>query len=345
MPSENENEQVILVVDDAPENIDVLSALLATEYKVKATTDGERALAIARSDAPPDLVLLDVAMPGMDGYEVCRQLKADPRTRRIPVLFVTAKRNIEDETRGFEIGAVDYITKPISPPVVKARVRAHLALYDQNRALEQRVMQRTAELADTRLEIVKRLGRAGEYKDNETGMHVIRMSYYSRLIALGLGMSQSEAELVLHASPMHDIGKIGIPDRILLKPAKLEPYEWEVMKSHSMIGAEIIGEHPTSELLNAAYLVARHHHEKWNGQGYPDGLAGERIPLLARIVALADVFDALTSDRPYKRAWTVEDAVTLMDKERGQHFDPQLVTVFLTVLPEILKIKEAYRDE
>jgi putative two-component system response regulator len=283
-------------------------------------------------------------MPGIDGYEVCRRLKTNITTRKIPVIFLTAKSEVEDEAKGLELGAVDYITKPISLPIVQARVKTHLALYDQNRTLEEKVIQRTVELNDTRLEIIRRLGRAAEYKDNETGLHVIRMSHYSRLIALTSGMSEIEADLLLNASPMHDIGKIGIPDRILLKPGKLNDEEWKIMRQHPAFGAEIIGKH-NSELLKEARVVARTHHEKWNGKGYPAGIKEEEIPASGRIVAIADVFDALTSKRPYKQPWPVEKAVDLIKEESGQHFDPKLVPAFLEAIPEILKIKEQYAEK
>jgi len=338
-----ERRQTILVVDDAPENIDVLVGVLGGEYRVKAATSGPRALKIALSDDPPDLVLLDIMMPQMDGYEVCRKLKADPATRKTPVIFVTARGEVTDETQGFELGAADYITKPVQPAIVLSRVRTHLALYDQNRELESMVRERTAELRDTRLEIIRRLGVAAEFKDNETGMHVIRMSHYSRLVGLAAGMGDDEAELLLHTAPMHDIGKIGIPDSVLLKPGKLDAEEWPLMKIHTTIGAQIIGDHP-QELLALSRTVALTHHEKWNGQGYPNGLAGEEIPRLGRAVAVADVFDALTSKRPYKDPWPVERAVALIREERGQHFDPRMVDAFVETLPEILGIKEKYAD-
>ncbi len=334
--------QVILVVDDAPENIDVLTVVLSKNYRVKAAPNGVKALKVAFSSVP-DLILLDVMMPGMDGYEVCRRLKDDPRTKNIPIIFVTAKGEVEDETHGFEQGAVDYITKPISPPIVRARVHTQLALHDQNRVLEEKVNQRTAELNETRSEIIKRLGRAAEFKDNETGMHVIRMSHYSQIIAKAIGMDDVEADLLLNSAPMHDIGKIGIPDNVLLKPGKLDTDEWILMKKHPEFGANIIGEHE-SELLKMAHTVALTHHEKWNGQGYPNGLSAEEIPLVGRIVAIADVFDALTTKRPYKDAWPVEKAADLIKEEAGQHFDPTLVHAFLQSWPEILAIKEKYAE-
>ena len=335
--------QTILAVDDAPENLTVLKGILADDYRVKVAINGEKALKIAFSDSPPDLILLDIMMPEMSGYEVCSRLKADPRTMKIPVIFVTAMGETEDETHGFKLGAVDYITKPVSPPVVHARVKTQLAMYDQKRDLENMVSQRTAELNTTRLEIIRRLGRAAEFKDNETGMHVIRMSHYARIIAKGIGMDDTTADLLLNAAPMHDIGKIGIPDNVLLKPGKLDADEWDLMKKHPEFGDNIIGEHE-SELLEMARIVALTHHEKWNGQGYPNGLAGEEIPLVGRITAIADVFDALTTERPYKDAWPVEKAVNLIKEEAGQHFDADLVVAFLDNLPEILEIKARYAE-
>jgi len=332
-----------LIVDDVPENIDVLNSILKDDYQVKVALNGERTLKIANSDSPPDLILLDIMMPGMDGYEVCRQLKSNLSTRKIPVVFVTAKGEVEDETKGFGLGAIDYITKPVSPPIVKARVETHLALFDQNRELERKVQDRTAELNETRLQIIQRLGRAAEFKDNETGLHIIRMSYYTHLIAQSAGLSEDHVDILFNAAPMHDVGKIGIPDKILLKPGKLDADEWEIMKQHTTIGAEIIGNHG-SELLQLARLIALTHHEKWNGQGYPEGISGEDIPIEGRIVAIADVFDALTNERPYKSAWSIEDACDLIDNEARKHFDPKLTKAFCGVLPEIVEVKEKYAE-
>lgn len=331
--------QVILVVDDVPANIDVLSEILRPTYQVKVVTNGVMALKIAMGPQPPDLILLDIMMPGMDGYEVCQRLKNNSLTRHIPVIFVSAMDEVNDETKGFELGAVDYITKPVSPSIVKARVKTHLALFDQNRVLEKKVKERTAELHDTRLQIIHCLGAASEYRDEETGTHISRMSQYSRIIALAAGLPVTEAELLLQAAPMHDVGKIGIPDRILLKPGKLDAEEWEIMKTHTTIGAEIIGSHP-SDLLTLAVQVALTHHEKWDGTGYPYGLAGEKIPIHGRIVMLADVFDALTSHRPYKKAWSEAAAIQEINDMSGHHFDPQLVLAFMKALPEILAVKK-----
>ena len=343
MPTEP-SKPVVLVVDDTPFNIDVLRGVLSNQYTLKVATNGEKALALANSHPQPELVLLDVMMPGMDGYEVCRRLKLEERTRNIPVVFVTSMSEVEDERKGFESGGVDYITKPVSPPLVQARVATHLRLYAHERQLTELVRERTKELEQTRLEIIRRLGRAAEFKDDETGQHVIRMSHYTRILAEATGMAAAEVEVLFNAAPMHDIGKIGIPEAILLKPGKLDPGEWQVMKRHPAIGAGIIGRH-AHPLLNTARIVALTHHEKWDGSGYPRGLAGEAIPLSGRIVAIADVFDALTSARPYKEAWPVERAVDFLNSNSGSHFDPRLVQLFLSSLPEILKVSAMYADQ
>lgn len=320
----------LLVVDDEPANLQVLRHILQEDYRLLFAKDGAKALELAAREKP-ELILLDVMMPGMTGYQVCAQLKATPATSAIPVIFVTALADVEDEAQGFAVGAVDYITKPVSPAIVKARVRTHLSLV------------RVEELRETRLQIVQRLGLAAEYKDNETGLHVIRMSHYSRVLALAAGFSEAQAEELLNAAPMHDVGKIGIPDAVLRKPGKLDGEEWEVMKQHAQIGADIIGEHP-SGLLRMAREIALNHHEKWDGSGYPRGIGGAEIPVEARIIAIADVFDALTSERPYKKAWPLEEAVQLLREQSGRHFDPELVELFLGQLPAILEIKERWAE-
>ena len=333
----------ILVVDDVPQNIEVLSGILRSRYRVRAATSGARALSIVRSDAPPDLILLDIMMPELDGLTVCRRLKSDYRTRHIPVVFVTAMTEVDDEAQGFEAGCVDYITKPVSPPLVLARVATHLALADQQRELERLVQQRTAELQRTRLAVVRCLGKAAEFKDDDTGLHVVRMSHYSRLLGLASGMRQTDADLLLHAAPMHDVGKIGVPDHILKKPGRLTPEEWELMKQHVEFGGQILGVQD-SELLQMARTIALSHHEKWDGSGYPLGLSGEQIPLVGRIAALADVFDALTSVRPYKRAWSVDEALEHTRRDSGRHFDPGLVARLEQVMPEIERVRQQYAD-
>lgn len=335
--------QTVLVVDDTPENIDLLSGMLRQDYRVKVATSGEKALSIVESDDPPDLVLLDIMMPGMNGYDVCRRLKANPDRCNIPIVFVTAMTSVEDERLGLEIGAVDYITKPISPPLVAARVRTHLALYDQTRALEARVRARTADLLASRQQIIRRLGRAAEFRDNETGNHVIRMSYYSRLIAEAIGLGPDATELLFTTASMHDVGKIGIPDAILLKPGPLNTAEWAIMRRHPEIGADIIGEHDDT-LLDTARAIALTHHERFDGSGYPRGLAGQDIPLFGRIVAVADVFDALMTRRPYKDPMPVEATLAHMSRSSGSHFDPQLLDAFRSVLPEVLAIHDTYAD-
>jgi putative two-component system response regulator len=321
---------LILAVDDEASNLQLLRQILQDHYRLLFAKDGARALELANKEKP-DLVLLDVMMPGMSGYEVCAALKANPLTAPIPVIFVTALSDTADELEGFEAGAVDYITKPVSPPVVRARVRTHLSLV------------RMEELRASRLAIVQRLGLAAEYKDNETGLHVIRMSHFAQILGLAAGMSEQEADDLLHAAPMHDVGKIGIPDRILQKAGPLDPDEWKVMQSHATIGAEIIGEHGDG-MLKLAYEIAMTHHEKYDGGGYPNGLMGDAIPLAGRIVAIADVFDALTSIRPYKRAWSEEDAVDYLVQQKGKHFDPALVDLFVGQLPAIRTVRERWAE-
>lgn len=320
----------LLVVDDEPNNLQVLRYVLQADYRLFFASSGERALTIAREQRP-DLVLLDVMMPQMDGHAVCTALKAHPATAQIPVIFITALTDSDDEAYGLSLGAVDYITKPISAPVVCARVRTHLSLVNMD------------ELRETRLQIVQRLGRAAEYKDNETGMHVIRMSYYSQRLALCAGFDAAWAEDLLNAAPMHDVGKIGIPDAVLRKPGPLDVDEWSVMRRHPEIGAEIIGEHP-SGILRMARTIALCHHEKWDGSGYPNGLKGEQIPVEARIVAIADVFDALTSRRPYKEPWSAAQALDHIQTQAGRHFDPELVGHFATLVPELLQIQRRWAD-
>ena len=320
----------LLLVDDEPTNLQVLRHVLQADYRLLFATDGARALQVAREQLP-QLILLDIMMPGMDGYAVCRALKADPATAGIPVIFITALDDSQDETAGFDVGAVDYLTKPVSPPVVRARVRTHLSLV------------RMDELRETRLQIVQRLGRAAEYKDNETGLHVIRMSHFSQLLALAAGCSPAWAEDLLNAAAMHDVGKIGIPDAVLRKPGPLDADEWATMRRHPEIGAEIIGEHP-SGVLQLAREIALAHHEKWDGSGYPRGLAGEAIPLSARIVAIADVFDALTTRRPYKEPWPVQEAMNHIAAQAGKHFDPALVALFAPLLPQLLEIRARWAE-
>ncbi|MCS4306191.1 putative two-component system response regulator [Rheinheimera pacifica] len=324
------DKQTLLLVDDEPTNLRVLRTILQDDYRLLFAKNGEEALQLVQQQQP-DLILLDVMMPGMTGYDVCARLKANVETQRLPVIFVTALKDEVDETKGFAVGAVDYITKPVSPAVVRARVKTHLSLV------------RADELKQTRLQVIQRLGRAAEYKDNETGLHVMRMSHYAQVLALAYGLSAQQAEDLLHAAPMHDIGKIGIADSILLKPGKLTAEEYQQMQQHPLIGAEIIGE-CDSELLRMAKVVALYHHEKWDGSGYPHGLAAEAIPLEARIVAVSDVFDALTSARPYKQAWSIEDTLQYMRAQKGRHFEPRLVDLLEQHLPDLLAIRQRWAE-
>jgi putative two-component system response regulator len=322
--------QSLLLVDDEPTNLRVLRTVLQEQYRLLFAKSGEEALQLVQKEQP-DLILLDVMMPGLTGFDVCARLKANPATRAIPVIFVTALKDEMDETKGFEVGAVDYITKPISPAVVRARVKTHLSLVQAQ------------ELKQTRLQVIQRLGRAAEYKDNETGLHVMRMSHYAQVLALAYGFSEQKAEDLLHAAPMHDIGKIGIADNILLKPGKLTAEEYKEMQKHPLIGAEIIGD-CESDLLKMAKAVALYHHEKWDGSGYPYGLSGEQIPVEARIVALSDVFDALTSARPYKQAWSIEETLQHIHQQKGLHFEPRLVDLLDENLQQILEIKQRWAE-
>ena len=332
----------VLVVDDIVENIDVLTGILKSDYHVKAAKNGKTALTVAQK-TQPDIILLDIMMPEMDGYEVCTALKKNPVTNSIPVIFITAKDQALDEISGFEAGAVDYINKPINPAITKARIKTHIALSDQKKALEIQVKKKTQEINETRLEIIRKLGRAAEYKDNDTGLHVERMSRYAYLIAKAYGLNEHLAELLLNASPMHDIGKIGVPDTVLKKPGKLNEEEWRMMAEHTRIGGQIIGE-SKSELLSIAKIVAEQHHEKWNGEGYPEQLKATKINLFARLTSIADVFDALTSKRPYKGAWTTADAVAFIQNEKRRHFDPKGVDAFIVALPGIIDVKNKFSE-
>lgn len=320
----------ILVVDDEPVNLRVLKQILQEHYQLMFATNAKQAQELLKKELP-DLILLDVMMPDMTGFELCARLKADEKLQKIPVIFVTALKDELDETQGFNVGAVDYITKPLSPAIVRARVKTHLSLVQAE------------ELKRTRLQVVERLGRAAEYKDNETGLHVKRMSHYAQIIALAAGFSAEWAEELLHAAPMHDIGKIGTPDHILLKPGKLTDEEMQIMRQHALIGAEILG-NCDSSLLQMAASVAKYHHEKWDGSGYPFGLKETAIPIEARIVALTDVFDALTSERPYKKAWPVLEAVAFIKSQAGKHFDPALIPLLEQELDKILEIKARWAD-
>lgn len=320
----------LLIVDDEPANLALLRQILAPHYALVFARSGGEAL-VACAKHHPALVLLDIDMPGMSGYEVCRALKADTATEHIPVIFVTSLAEVGHETAGFDAGAVDYIIKPVSPAVVLARVRTHLKLVS------------TKQLAQSYNDAIYMLGEASQFKDTDTGAHIWRMAAYSRALAEAAGWSHDDCVELEMAAPMHDIGKLAIPDAILHKPARLSPQEWAVMQTHSAVGHQILSK-SAAPLLRTAATIARHHHERWDGAGYPDGLSGNAIPEIARIVALADVFDALSTRRPYKNAWPLEQVLQTVRESAGSHFDPRLVGLFLDILPTILEIQARWQD-
>jgi putative two-component system response regulator len=341
-----QHSSTILIVDDASANLVILEkSLPLPEFTTFRAENGREALQLAEARLP-DLVLLDLMMPEMDGLTVCRQLKANPKTHAIPVIFLTAMNDPKYLRDGFSAGAVDFVTKPFKVGELLARVRTHLEIHRLRNNLELEVAKRTQELSRTmqRLEesneiILKRLGLAAEFRDGETSNHLKRMSRYSVLLGAAAGMDKATLAKFELASQMHDVGKIGIPDKILLKPGKLDEEERAIMYNHPTIGGELL-EGIQSEIAQMAAQVALTHHEKFDGSGYPAGLKGNEIPLTGRIVAIADVFDALTSQRPYKAAWTVDDAIAYILAGSGTHFDPQLVEHFRKSVPEILKIRE-----
>lgn len=318
----------LLIVDDEPANLALLRQILSPLYPLVFARSGTEALAAAAKHHPA-LILLDIEMPDMDGYTACRRLKEDPQTESIPVIFVTSLAETGDETAGFEAGAVDYLVKPVSPPVVLARVRTHLSLVS------------TKQLAQSYNDAIYMLAEASEFKDADTGTHIWRMAAYSSALAAASGWKQDACMQLELAAPMHDIGKLGIPDAILHKPAKLDAQEWVVMQTHSTVGYKILSK-SAAPLLQMAATIAHCHHEQWNGSGYPRGLVGEAIPEMARIVAIADVFDALTTKRPYKEVWPLDQVMATLRDSAGSHFEPRLVTHFIRILPEILAIKEAW---
>ena len=355
----------VLVVDDIPENLSLLGAMLKDDYTVKVANNGEKALRIARSAAPPDLILLDIMMPGMDGYAVCWQLKADAATRDIPVIFLTARTDMADEKHGLELGAVDYITKPISPPIVMARVKNHVALKaaadflrDKNAFLEQEVNRRTEEVRAVQEVTILALASLAETRDNDTGNHLHRTQRYVKVLAQHLkqhprfetDLTDKNIDLLYKSAPLHDIGKVGIPDRILLKPGPLDPDEFEIMKTHTIIGRDAIEHAERSlgtsvEFLRMAKGIILYHQEKWDGSGYPEGLSGDDIPVYARLMAVADVYDALISRRVYRERMPYDNVVRIITEGRGSHFDPDIVDTFLQVQDEFREIARQYADD
>ncbi|MBJ7221734.1 MULTISPECIES: HD-GYP domain-containing protein [unclassified Brenneria] len=345
------NDARILIVDDEAANLKVLEKLLSSEgYCRLVSVQDPRLVLRTYLEARPDLILLDINMPHIDGYQLMQQLKMLHDPLLPPIMVLTAEHGRERLLKALSAGARDYVNKPFDRTELLMRVRnlldAHLAhrlIYEQNDVLEKMVRLRTRELLDTRLQVVRRLARAAEYRDSETGRHIMRMSHTCALLARQLGWSESDVELILHSSPMHDVGKIGIPDAILLKPDKLNAAEWEVMRQHTVIGAEILAG-DDSQLMVMSRNIALTHHEKWNGDGYPGGLSGKDIPLPGRIVAVADVFDALVSERPYKPAWPHEQAIDYIKAQSGSHFDPEVVSAFMDILDGAIRIQEIYRE-
>jgi len=355
----------ILLADDEPAILALLVELLQPEYRVRVATSGTRALELAAGPIPPDLILLDVVMPAPDGYETFASLQANSRTREIPVIFVTALDAIEDEERGLELGARDYITKPLRAKVVRARVRTQLELKraqdhlrNQNTYLEAEVQRRLRENQVIENLSIHALARLADTRDPETGNHLRRTQEYVHALAQQLQahprfasfLTDRNIELLVKSAPLHDIGKVGIPDHILLKPGPLTAEEWAVMRTHAKLGSDAIeqaerdAEQPPVAFLRFAKEIARWHHERWDGSGYPDGLAGEAIPISARLMALADVFDALTMRRVYKERMDHVDARTLLAAERGRQFDPDVVDAFLQVEGRFLEIAAHWRD-
>ena len=354
----------ILVVDDTPDNLSLMSGLLKDVYKVKVATTGEKALQIARSAIPPDLILLDIMMPGLSGYDVIRELKLDSHTKDIPVIFLTAMSEMENEKKGLAMGAVDFIIKPISPPIVLARVETHLKikvaadfLRDKNDFLETEVEKRTRAIVAIQDVTIMAMASLAETRDTDTGNHIRRTQYYVKALAERLRahprfsnyLTDQIITTLFKSAPLHDIGKVGIPDRILLKPGKFEPYEFEIMKTHTTLGRDAICDAEKRlgievEFLTVAKEIAYGHQEKWNGSGYPQGLSGDDIPVSARLMAVADVYDALISRRVYKEGMSHEKAVNIIVEGKGSHFDPDMVDAFIELQDEFRAIAARYSD-
>lgn len=353
----------VLVVDDTLDNLILINEILKDEYRVRVATNGLKALEAARY-APPDIILMDIMMPAMNGYEACRRLKEDEALRDIPVLFLTAKSDVADEQRGFALGGADYIVKPVTPPILLARVKTHLALKqsrdsleDQNQSLEEEILRRTKDISVVQEASILAMAALAETRDNETGCHLQRVKLYIKELAEYMSKAEKfrstltpeKIRLMVLSSPLHDIGKVGIPDHILLKPGALTPQEYEVMKKHTTIGRDAIlcaetqiGDAET--FLSCAREIAYCHHEKWDGTGYPQGLCAEQIPLSARLMAVVDVYDALTTRRIYKDAILHEEAVSIIKRDANKHFDPDVVEAFLRIEEKFQEIKSKYAD-
>jgi len=375
MPADSSTRSTVLIVDDTPENLTILGETLRPHYRVRAAISGERALHAVTIGTLPDVILLDVMMPDMDGYQVLQALKADAATRDIPVIFVTAMDSVEGETHGLALGAVDYITKPFNPDIVLARVRTHIELakarerlHGENAWLEREVARRTNENALIRDLSLSALACLAEVRDIETGHHILRTQSFVELLAHHLAghpdyraaLAGERLEIIVRSAPLHDIGKVGIPDSILLKPGRLTSAEFEIMKKHPVIGADAItramaqaansrsgdGALPGGAFafMETAREIALSHHEKWDGSGYPAGLQGRQIPVSARLMALADVFDALSSRRVYKEPLAPEDVTRIIVAERGRHFDPVIVDAFLELRPAFAEVAQRFAE-
>ncbi len=341
----------ILIVDDEPANVVLLKKLLQRKGYLNIQTTCFPVEVESLCDKTEfDALLLDIRMPEIDGFELMAILKQRYNDYYLPILVLSAQIDYETRIKALESGAKDFLTKPFDHLEVLTRIYnllevrlMHKRVKMQNQLLEEKVKQRTQELYQTRQAVIRRLGLAAEYRDNETGNHIIRMSKYSQLLARVYGLSERQAELILNASPMHDIGKIGIPDSVLLKPGKLDAEQWKIMQTHVTIGGEILSG-DDSQLMLTARRIALHHHEKWDGSGYPEALKEEQISIEGRICAIADVFDALISERPYKKSWSVEKALNLIESEAGKHFDPNIVPLMRKILPEVQLIMKDYAD-
>ncbi len=316
--------RTILIVDDEVTNLAILRKILETDYKLVFARNGQEALAMVTKHKPM-LILLDVLMPGMNGYQVCQALKENPASDAIPVIFVTSQSDQGNEEQGFAVGCVDYLSKPVTPSLVRARIQAHLSLV------------RVTQLEKSHRDAIFMLGEAGHYNDNDTGVHIWRMAAYAKALARALGWTELDADLLELSAPMHDTGKIGVPDAVLGKPGPLNVEEWRIMQQHCQIGYDILSK-SDAPIFKLAAEIALYHHEKWDGSGYPEGLAGEAIPMSARIVAVADVFDALTMRRPYKEPWPIEKAFATIHAGAGQHFDPTCAECFLAIQAQICAI-------
>ncbi|MEW6164246.1 MAG: two-component system response regulator [Pseudomonadota bacterium] len=354
----------VLVVDDTPDNLSLMSGLLKDTYKVKVANNGEKALKIAQAAPPPDLVLLDIMMPGLSGHDVIRELKANPATRDIPVIFLTAMSEVEDEKKGLEMGAVDYITKPVSPPIVMARVANHLQikaaadfLRDKSEFLEREVAKRTREISAIQDVTILAMASLAETRDSDTGNHIRRTQYYVLELArklrthprFGYFLTDATIDMLFKSAPLHDIGKVGIPDRILLKPGRFTPEEFEIMKTHTTLGRDAIQAAEDQlgmkvDFLKFAKEIAYYHQEKWDCSGYPDGIGGDDIPISARLMAVADVYDALISRRVYKDGMPHEQAVKIIVEGKGAHFDPDIVDAFVALQDEFRAIAARFAD-